>query len=78
MATDSSMENPRKLPLWGLDNDKPWLATPVPSEGIEREREVTAGDGGDGGVSRVGSYAAKPVYVSSGAREDVVVGVVSV
>lgn len=50
----------------------------MPSEGIEREREVTAGDGGDGGVSRVGSYAAKPVYVSSGAREDVVVGVVSV
>lgn len=61
-----------------MDNDKPSLATPAPSDGIVREREVTAGDGGAGGVSRVGSYAAKPVYVSLAAREDVAVGVVSV
>lgn len=61
-----------------MDSDRPSLATPAPSEGIEREREVTAGDGGAGGVSRVGSYAGKPVYVWPAAREDVVVGAVSV
>lgn len=78
VVMDSLMENLRKLFFWGMDSDKFLFVILVLLEGIEREREVIVGDGGVGGVSWVGLYVGKLVYVWLVVREDVVVGVVLV